>query len=222
MTADDDQAAKEADSQSDDIGIVYVLTNPAMPDLVKIGMTRRNEIASRLKELYSTGVPFPFECAYAVTVNDAKQVEDALHQAFDPNRENRDREFFKIDPEQAIVILNMLKIDDVTPSFQQDADDVDPLAKLAADNFKKWNPSLVLSELDIPNGADLEFTRRDAVATVIDSEHNRLSYQGNEFAISRLTAILLGGKSNYISTCGRYWRHDVRLLHEMYREVHGI
>ena len=193
-----------------------------MPDLVKIGMTRRSEITSRLKELYSTGVPFPFECAYAVTVNDAQQVEDALHQAFDPNRENKYREFFKIDPEQAIVILNLLKIDDVTPSVQQDADEVDPLAKMAADNFKKWNPSLVLSELDIPDGADLEFTRSDAMATVINGEHNRLSYQGNEFAISRLAAVLLGGKSNYIPSCGRYWRYNGRLLHEMYREVHGI
>ena len=40
-------------------GIVYVLRNSAMPDLVKIGMTNRDSVETRLKELYSTGVPVP-------------------------------------------------------------------------------------------------------------------------------------------------------------------
>ena len=38
-------------------GIVYVLTNSAMPGLVKIGMTTRDSIDAMMKELYSTGVP---------------------------------------------------------------------------------------------------------------------------------------------------------------------
>ena len=42
-------------------GIVYVLTNSVMPGLVKIGMTTRLDIDTRMKELYSTGVPVPFE-----------------------------------------------------------------------------------------------------------------------------------------------------------------
>ena len=38
-------------------GIVYVLTNPAMPGLVKIGMTTRDNLDARMKELYGTGSP---------------------------------------------------------------------------------------------------------------------------------------------------------------------
>lgn len=49
-------------------GIVYLLTNPAMPGLVKIGMTERDSMDARLRELYSTGVPVPFECQYACKV----------------------------------------------------------------------------------------------------------------------------------------------------------
>ncbi|MFO7629708.1 MAG: GIY-YIG nuclease family protein [Prochlorococcaceae cyanobacterium] len=37
-------------------GIVYVLTNPAMPAMAKIGKTVRG-MDARLNELYSTGVP---------------------------------------------------------------------------------------------------------------------------------------------------------------------
>ena len=45
--------------------IVYVLTNPAMPGMVKIGMTDRPDVQRRMSELYSTGVPLPFECVIA-------------------------------------------------------------------------------------------------------------------------------------------------------------
>ena len=46
-------------------GSVYVLTNPAMPNMVKIGKTTR-DVELRLADLYSTGVPLPFECEYAL------------------------------------------------------------------------------------------------------------------------------------------------------------
>ena len=38
-------------------GIVYLLTNPYMPGLVKIGMTIQEDLEKRMKELYTTGVP---------------------------------------------------------------------------------------------------------------------------------------------------------------------
>jgi len=51
-----------------DEGIVYVLSNEAMPGLIKIGLTKRDELEARLNELYSTGVPLPFTCEYACRV----------------------------------------------------------------------------------------------------------------------------------------------------------
>ena len=60
-------------------GIVYILTSPAMPGLVKIGKTSRTSVHDRLTQLYSTGLPLPFECEYAARVADAGAVEHALH-----------------------------------------------------------------------------------------------------------------------------------------------
>ena len=50
---------------SNNLQIVYVLTNPAMPGLLKIGSTTQEEVDTRMKQLYSTGVPVPFDCAIA-------------------------------------------------------------------------------------------------------------------------------------------------------------
>ena len=59
-------------------GIIYVLTNPAMSGLVKIGKTSRASVDQRLNELYSTGVPVPFECVFAGKVEDESKVEKAF------------------------------------------------------------------------------------------------------------------------------------------------
>ena len=49
-------------------GNVYLLTNPLMSGLVKIGMTAQEDIDRRMKELYTTGVSVPFECQFACQV----------------------------------------------------------------------------------------------------------------------------------------------------------
>jgi hypothetical protein len=50
--------------------IVYVLTNEAMPGLVKIGRTT-DGVEARISQLsVATGVPLPFECYYAAEVPD--------------------------------------------------------------------------------------------------------------------------------------------------------
>ena len=76
------------------MGVVYVLTNPAIPGLVKIGKTSRGSVEARLSELYSTGVPVPFECVFAGRIEDESKVEKAFHTAFGPYWINPKREFF--------------------------------------------------------------------------------------------------------------------------------
>ena len=53
--------------------IVYILTNQSMPDTIKIGIT--DNLERRMKELDNTSTPLPFECYYAVEVQDAKVIE---------------------------------------------------------------------------------------------------------------------------------------------------
>ena len=93
---------------------VYILTNPSMPDLVKIGKTS-GPITDRMRQLYQTGVPLPFECFYAAEVESYDRVEKALHLAFGDHRENPRREFFRISPDKPKAIIELLALKDVTP-----------------------------------------------------------------------------------------------------------
>lgn len=97
---------------SSSLGIVYVLTNSAMPGLVKIGYTAQDDANSRIAQLYTTGVPVLFTIEYACKVQNAEEIENALHVAFGPNRINPRREFFRIEPDQAIAILKLLHTED--------------------------------------------------------------------------------------------------------------
>lgn len=89
--------------------LVYVLTNKAMPGYIKIGKTTHDNVSERLKELNSTGVPFPFECAYVAEVEDCTKVEEHMHRTFHVFRENKKREFFKMDADTAIAELKTLE-----------------------------------------------------------------------------------------------------------------
>mgnify|MGYP001551136906 CR=1 FL=1 len=71
--------------------VVYVLTNEAMPGIVKIGLTS-DSVESRLSSLNShSGVPLPFECFFAAEVESCSRVEKILHQLFSEHRINPKR-----------------------------------------------------------------------------------------------------------------------------------
>jgi hypothetical protein len=93
---------------ADEEGWVYVLTNEAMPGIVKIRYTLR-EPSVRAEELYKdskngavTGVPLPFDVAYKAWVLNPFQVEQAVHKSLAQKRINDNREFFKCSTEEAV------------------------------------------------------------------------------------------------------------------------
>ena len=223
MTTNDNQGTDNVQASSGIEGVVYVLTNPAMPGLVKIGKTTQSEISARLSQLYTTGVPLPFDCEYAVKVADMTQVENALHFAFGDNRINLKREFFEIDPDRVKAILDILKLEDVTPGVDEGAkESIDAADKVASANFKKRRPSLNFGELDIPVGAVLEFVRDSEETATVANGTTRVNYQGNDHPISGLTATLLDWQSDYVPNSGKYWNYGDRNLQDIYNETHGF
>lgn len=87
-------------------GYLYIISSPSLPDMVKIGVTRRlSGPMARVKELSSSSLPFPFKLEAYCFNNDAFELESNMHNYFDACRVSPNREFFYIPIEQAIDVL---------------------------------------------------------------------------------------------------------------------
>lgn len=86
-------------------GYVYILTNPAMPGLVKIGKTSRT-VEERLRELNSSGVSMPFEIAHSRKVEHMDSAEQDIHEHFDLCRVSDGRKFFRLAIQSAVTRLD--------------------------------------------------------------------------------------------------------------------
>lgn len=204
---------------SDTPGIVYILTNPAMPGLVKIGKTARGSVNARLNELYSTGVPVPFDCVYAGRVADEGQVEKAFHRAFGPYRINPRREFFQIEAEQAIALLELMATENVTPLLKEEAESVDKTAKDASDKLKARRPNLDFQEMGIPIGSELLFVQAPEISVEVIS-NKKVLYKESETSLTAVTRELLD--ITYSVAPGPHWLYQGRVLRNIYDETYDF
>lgn len=196
--------------------IVYVLTNPAMPGLVKIGYTTQEDVRMRIAQLYSTGVPVPFEVVFAVVVDDALRVETALHTAFAPNRVNPKREFFKIEPEQAIAILRLFDKGDVTREIENQEGEVDEESLAAGKQLRQRRPNMNFQEMGIAEGSVLHFTQGDEKVIVAGPRKVRLGDE--EMSLTAATRQIM--QVDWSIPTAFYWTFNGRLLREIYNETY--
>lgn len=204
-------------------GIVYVLTNSAMPGLVKIGMTTRESIDARMKELYSTGVPVPFECGYAceVKASDCAKIEKALHTAFDPNRINANREFFRIEPKQVIAILELFNRKEITREVIAEIEnDLTADDKVASEKIKSARrPPMNYREMGIMPDSILSFIKDRNISVTVVSD-KKVNFQEEETSLTAVTKQLLGIERPIQPT--PYWEYEGKNLREIYDETYTL
>ncbi len=199
------------------LNIVYVLTNSAMPGLVKIGYTTQDDANSRIAQLYATGVPVPFELQYACKVQNAEEVEKALHVAFSPQRINPKREFFKIEPEQAIAILKLLHTEDATAEIEQQPTTLDQESVIAAEQLKSKRPNMNFFEMGIPIGAELHSVHEPFIVTVIAAK--KIRFNSEEMSLTAATRQVLGIEHSVQPS--PHWTYQGKLLKDIYEETYS-
>jgi len=200
-------------------GIVYILTNPAMPNMIKIGMTAQEDVKSRMAQLYTSGVPLPFECVYAAKVSNFDKVEKALHTAFGPDRVNPRREFFEIEPAQAIAIIKLMEIEDVTPKVANEKEEVDEVDLEAGEEYaRKKRPRFNFNDMQIPVGSELVSVSNGEVVTV--ASDRTVNFRGEETSLTHATRIIL--ENGYHVAPGPYWTFNGRKLRDIYNETYTL
>ena len=200
-------------------GIVYVLTNPAFPNLVKIGITTRDQVQIRMAELYTTGVPLPFKCVYAGKVDNPKKVEGALHHAFLNSRVNPSREFFDIDESQAIAVLKLISNEEVTPIISNELDKVDEISKKAGKKYlRSKRPPLNFVEMGIKIGETI--STADGIISCKIVEEKKVEYENEIMSLTRLTRKLKD--IDYDFQPGPHWFYNGKSLKDIYDETYSF
>lgn len=194
-------------------GIVYILTNEAMPGYVKIGLTRQNDVGERVRQLDNTSIPVPFECYFAAYVPDCAKLERTMHFVFGEKRARRSREFFMIDPDLAKAIIELVadsKVDvtDVDQSINQ-------AERRDIEQLRRRREVRTFTSLNVPVGATLTFAK-DPDITCTVSQPRKVLFRGEEMSPSAAALRVvheLGYDWSAVSGMD-YWQFDgVKLSH---------
>lgn len=184
---------------------MYILTNEAMPDYIKIGKT--NSVSRRIQDLDWTNIPLPFQCYYAAKVKDSNFAEHQIHAAFSENRVRSNREFFKMNPERVVAILKLIEIENVTPNRNNLDAHPDVKEELEKIYTKRFN----FKAVEIPVGAELSFTRDKSIKAKVISGNN-IEFRGEEKSLSRAAQEALGVA--YPVQGPVYWMYEDETLDE--------
>lgn len=184
-------------------GVIYILTNPAFPQFVKLGYA--SDLHRRLGELNSSpALPYAFR-AYAVYKTDHKLTDKALHELIDrlnpdlrtietfDDGKRRVREFYEMSPEDAYSILDAIarisgtedRLKRVTPTGNEAEEERD------AEQSRTHQPPFKFSMVGLKPGDVVAFAQDpDKRATVVDDSH--VEYEGVTSSLSALAEQLTG------------------------------
>ena len=87
---------------------IYVLSNPTMPGLLKIGYTKNTPEERAYQISNATGVASPFKVEYSFKCHEAQFLEEEIHQYLDSYRVANNREFFRIELHEAVEAITKL------------------------------------------------------------------------------------------------------------------
>ncbi|WP_081759214.1 GIY-YIG nuclease family protein [Thioalkalivibrio sp. HK1] len=186
--------------------IVYILTNKAFPNLVKVGRTKDLKKRVRVLSSYSS-TPYPFECYYACEVERGRgaEIEDRLKGGFADYRVNPKREFFEVKPEFVKKILEGWEIKNVTPDVDDTVED-----KADAETLKRAGSRKSVfrfSMVDIRPGTKLTFSEDKSITCrVVDDR--KVEFEGKTTSLHKVTLHILNtycGRNSYSVRGQNHW-----------------
>ena len=192
--------------------IIYILNNEAMPDYVKIGITKRDDLEERVRELSrATSIPLPFEVFYAAKVPDAEKAEKRIHNAFKVDRVNPKREFFSTSPERIVEIIKIFEIENITPKndFVETKEDQQALDKA---HIRRANFNFKIVEIRV--GAELVFSRDKNIKARVTDDRS-IEYDGKVTSLSDSARKILDYDYRVAGTL--YWMYQNETLDERRR-----
>ena len=168
-------------------GYIYIMTNPGLKDMVKIGYAANVE--ERRKQLSTTALPYEYEI-YATYETSGNLEDKKLHKLIDnlnPElRVSKNREFFVMSPEDAYELLEAIAIISGTK------DKLKKIKSTSSETEQKIKkPAINFVECGIPVGAKLVFTEDPNVVAVVMNKRKVL-YNNEETSVSAIASRIKG------------------------------
>ena len=174
-------------------GYVYILTNKSFrDDWVKIGKSSR-PVDVRSKELDNTAVPLPFDVYATMQTEKYAEIEKIIHKQIDrltDLRIRQNREFFNVEPAQALDILKdlavavddaiIMKYEDGKP-YQVYPEICTPINKEAKDRKPQRKP-FEFSMVGLSVGEMIVFDALNLEVKV--AGRNKIEYDGRLWSLS--------------------------------------
>ena len=167
-------------------GYIYIMTNPALKDMVKIGYA--TDVELRRQQLSTTALPYEYEI-YATYETSGNLEDKKLHKMIDnlnPDlRVSKNREFFIMTPQAAYDLLEAIALISGTG---------DKLKKIKASDIKPQvvrKPPVNFSLCGIPIGAKLTFTEDPSVVVTVVGDR-KVQYQEEITSLSAVASGIIG------------------------------
>ena len=182
-------------------GYIYVITNKAMPGIVKIGYSKN--VSKRVNSFYSSNVPFPFE-VYATLEGVSESADKEIHKMLPVSlRVNDNREFFNITPEYAYdVLFQIAKVFGVTNRLRKwDEENMD-LKKAAgitqASQIAK-RPKIDFIQCGLKIGDPLVCDKDSSIVVYVADGRN-VTYNGKKMSLAEVIRNTLPKYNNQAAT----------------------
>lgn len=170
-------------------GYIYIMKNPCLKDMVKIGYA--TNVEERRKQLSTTALPYEYEI-YATYETSGKLEDKKLHKLIDnlnPDlRVSKNREFFVMSAEDAYELLESI----ATISGSQDK--LQRKVNKSNADAKKKKPAVNFAKCNIPVGAELVFIEDPTVKVIVESER-KVSYNNEITSLSAVAGKIKGIKA---------------------------
>jgi len=217
-------------------GIVYAVSNrslwlPERDDdeellpILKIGRTSppsSSALKKRMGQLFTTSMALPFDLEYAKAVENCREAESKLHKIFAHTRINPNREFFRIDAESVVEVLDLYPGKEITIDGNELSKNITQ-ADIDARNAEESVASragFAFEPLGIAVGAELVSTYDSSkIAKVVAG--GKVEYDGRVMSVhagARLVQRQTTGDTHRITGSTR-WKYQGATLHQLQQRL---
>lgn len=190
-------------------GYIYIMTNPALKDMVKIGYA--SNVENRRKQLSTTALPYEYEI-YATYETSGNLEDKKLHKMIDnlnPDlRITKNREFFVLSPEDAYELLESIAVISGTK------DKLKRVKKTAAKKQITKRPPVNFKKCNIPIGAELVFADDSNITVTVISER-KVQYNDEITSLSAISDKIKG----YSTSGPQYFTYNGKTISQIAEET---